>query len=620
MTPDTTPGRADRSRAGVAYAPARHPLPPKSAAPLPPPDASLADEPVTYVASRIPWTRRLSTRLYVVLGAALLVAGALSGWLQYRLGTTEAGYRAVLEGEVRSALDARGVQLRFKMQVQEWKNVLLRGANEADLVKYREAFLAEQREVRRAAGALEATIADPDAKRSLQGFIRAHGTMATQYGAALARFEQAGGRNPGEVDRMVRGQDRAPTELLDQAVAQLEESAARRTAAMNERVDHERLAVAVVAMLVFVLLAFALFRLVRSVTAPVTDIRLALERVAAGDVRSDVAHRSDDELGVLAEATRVMTSNLRTLLGSVRQAAAEVGGAAREMAASASQVDASASEVTGAATAIATASASQTASIQQMASNARLLAERTAQVAGHADVADRSATSALHSAHDGAESASAALVALEAISATTAEVLPASAELRSTAEAIEQFTDSIDAIARQTNLLSINAAIEAARAGEYGRGFAVVAGEIRSLSDQSAETLAHIREMTARVREVAERSAMGLERVQASVMHGEAVIGSSLTALDAITDTIRANRDAVATIVAVVAPQREASEALVHEVAEVAGLAEGNAATAEEVSAATQEQLAAMHEISAASRQLVATAGRLEERLEGFAV
>ena len=81
---------------------------------------------------------------------------------------------------------------------------------------------------------------------------------------------------------------------------------------------------------------------------------------------------------------------------------------------------------------------------------------------------------------------------MQEVSGRQEELTEAANVIEEAVSASMEIIGSIQDIASQTNLLSLNASIEAARAGDAGRGFAVVAQEVRTLSDSSKETTEHI--------------------------------------------------------------------------------------------------------------------------------
>jgi len=96
--------------------------------------------------------------------------------------------------------------------------------------------------------------------------------------------------------------------------------------------------------------------------------------------------------------------------------------------------------------------------------------------------------------------------------------------LTSASATLEGMAEDVGKLARQTNLLSINAAIEAARAGESGRGFAVVASEVRRLSSESGQTGKRISDV---VRDFATQMQAALAQADAHARSDTAAIESS---------------------------------------------------------------------------------------------
>ena len=95
--------------------------------------------------------------------------------------------------------------------------------------------------------------------------------------------------------------------------------------------------------------------------------------------------------------------------------------------------------------------------------------------------------------------------------------------------------EDVAKIARQTNLLSLNAAIEAARAGPSGRGFAVVATEVRRLSTESGDTGKRIGD---HVREFGQRMNSALKQASEHTAHDAQVIQASEQTINQVVEQV----------------------------------------------------------------------------------
>ncbi len=286
------------------------------------------------------------------------------------------------------------------------------------------------------------------------------------------------------------------------------------------------------------------WRITTSITAPIGRAVVVAERIANGDLTSQVEVRIHDETGRLLEAIAAMQERLRTLVGEIGQTADSILVASSEVASG--NLDLS-------------QRTEQTSHNLQSAANSLVdLTGTVSQSADSARQANQLASTASDAATRGGEVVSQVVRTMDTISASSRK--------------IADIISVIDGIAFQTNILALNAAVEAARAGEQGRGFAVVAGEVRSLAGRSANA----------AREIKALIGASVDQVQ----EGSTLVNHAGKTIEELVMSVRRVSDIMGEITAATQEQSQRIGHVSHSVGELEEMTQQNAALVEEGAAA----------------------------------
>jgi methyl-accepting chemotaxis protein len=257
---------------------------------------------------------KIATKLGLLFAGMIAVFVLLAGVLLAQLKTVSDGYDAVLASPVRDMDAARVVQVNFKKEVQEWKDTLLRGHTPKDLVKYWGQFQKKEKDVRSGAVALAASVQDAQAKTLLGRFVTADDTMSVKYHTAYGVYV-AGNADFKAADKIVRGQDRPPTDLFDKVVARLQARVQSTIAAQQASVRFNRnVALGVSGSLLF-LFGLLGFLTVRSIVKRLAQLHGVSARLALADVAGlSIDISGKDEIGEFGESMKGVHAAIDELL------------------------------------------------------------------------------------------------------------------------------------------------------------------------------------------------------------------------------------------------------------------------------------------------------------------
>jgi methyl-accepting chemotaxis protein len=360
-------------------------------------------------------------------------------------------------------------------------------------------------------------------------------------------------------------------ELYDAIVPQLDSLFADRIR------DGEATRFTSIAMVVGVVLAitYLFFALYRAVLNSINRIAEATQRLADGDLTTEVQIDSRDELMSIADSFNNMSASFRSLVSQVVSSTGQVASAAEELSAITEETSSGINRQQHETDQVATAINEMSATVQEVAGNATSASEATQAAESEAASGKQVVDNTVQGINRLADEVARASEVIERVERDSEE--------------IGTVLDVIRGIAEQTNLLALNAAIEAARAGEQGRGFAVVADEVRTLASRTQSSTEEIQGMIERLQGGARSAVEAMQQSREQASHGVETAAEAGSSLEKITRAVSTIAEMNTQIASAAEEQSAVAEEINRNIASISQISESNSEGAGQTATASAQ-------------------------------
>lgn len=378
------------------------------------------------------------------------------------------------------------------------------------------------------------------------------------------------------------------------------------------------IALTIVAVVIALIIAFVISIMI---SKPVKRISDAANQIANGDLTGEeITLRNRDELNDLAISFNTMTTNLRTMIEAVGATSEQVAASSEELQASAEQNTKASEQISEIVEELATGTSGQVDIVSRSSQAMNEMATGSGQIAELAQSVSESAIDAANQSAEGNVIIQDAVEQMGSVQASITSLSKLMMGLGERSAEIGTITEVINGIARQTNLLALNAAIEAARAGEHGRGFAVVADEVRKLAEESSTSAQRITDLVHLMQQDTSQAVAAVKENSVETENGMEVVTKAGHAFEQILNAVNKVAGEIQEVSAGAEQMAASSDEVVKYMEQISSIAMGASEGAHNVSAATEEQLASMEEIAASSSSLSQMAEQLQEHVNKFKV
>ncbi len=379
----------------------------------------------------------------------------------------------------------------------------------------------------------------------------------------------------------------------------------------------------VLAGILIIVFTITTIRYVLSIVSALDENVKAVRKMATGDLDIELSAKVKDradELGEMSSALFDMAEKIRSVIGNARVSSNEVDNSAGYLNETVKTISETAENVTTAVAQVASGASSQAESLQEAVENVNdindavhYIIENTDEMQTIADTMQENSQASQDKLNELRTSTRDSIAAIDGI----VELIK---NTNTAVTTISEAVAIIDAIAAQTNLLSLNASIEAARAGEAGKGFAVVADEIRQLADQSADAAKNIQEAMKGLASDSNKTMEEAGSVQEAMGNQRSTIHRTIEQVDMLIEDINKSIALTKEIVKNVDRTNTASTSISETITSLSAISQENAASSEETRASMQNLSETMDILSEKASGLNDIAKELDEEMAFFRV